>query len=323
MMPIPSRIYNAAVGGHVAGADQIIDDETGLTLDKVAGGALEEKEYTSGSNNGMGRVVLRKNLVNGINTLTQTMINKSNTIYVIQYDFTLGENITIPANCVLEFAGGSVSGKPLYTNNATIIGNIGNSNLIGVQKNVDFTQDIFGNKLNPYATCEFAFFQKDVNFDGLNSLQSIIASNNYIYIFGHNTNSTKGYILKFDYNYNYLGGVESNLVFLSGGVMKGLYIYIGVSGNKIVKFTEQDIADSISENIDINYSVVNFDGYVGNISGIYYDERTEYFLVYGSSHCALFDASFNLIIQNDIVLDSPHNIQYQGRIFKNGSVIFY
>ena len=111
MIPIPSRIYNAAVGGHVAGADQIIDDKTGLTLDKVAGGALEEKEYTSGSNNGMGRVVLRKNLVNGVNTLVQTMINKSNTIYVIQYDFTLGEDITIPANCVLEFDGGSISGN--------------------------------------------------------------------------------------------------------------------------------------------------------------------------------------------------------------------
>lgn len=108
MMPIPSRLYNAAVGGHVAGADQIIDDETGLTLDKVTGGALEEKEYTSGSDNGMGRVVLRKNLVEGVNTLTQNMINKSNTIYVIQYDFTLAEDITVPENCVLEFDGGHI-----------------------------------------------------------------------------------------------------------------------------------------------------------------------------------------------------------------------
>lgn len=119
MSPIPSRLYNAAVGGHVAGADQIVDDETGLTLDKVAGGALEEKEYTSGSDNGMGRVVLRKNLVNGVNTLVQTMINKSNTIYVIQYNFTLGEDITVPANCVLKFDGGSISGNNTITGNNT------------------------------------------------------------------------------------------------------------------------------------------------------------------------------------------------------------
>lgn len=108
LIPIPGRLHSVATEGHVAGADQIIDDETGLTLDKVAGGALEEKEYTSGSDNGMGRVVLRKNLVNGVNTLVQTIINKSNTIYIIQYDFTLGEDITIPANCVLEFDGGSI-----------------------------------------------------------------------------------------------------------------------------------------------------------------------------------------------------------------------
>ena len=120
-IPIPSRIYNAAVGGHVAGADQIIDDKTGLTLDKFAGGALEEKEYTSSSNNGMGRVVLRKNIVEGINTLTQTMINKSNTIYIIQYDFTLGEDITVPENCILEFDGGSINGSFTLTGQNTFV----------------------------------------------------------------------------------------------------------------------------------------------------------------------------------------------------------
>lgn len=120
-IPIPSRVYNAAVGGHVTGADQIIDDKTGLTLDKVAGGALEEKEYTSSSNNGMGRVVLRKNIVKGVNTLTQSMINKSNTIYIIQYDFILGEDITILENCILEFDGGSVSGTHTITGADTCI----------------------------------------------------------------------------------------------------------------------------------------------------------------------------------------------------------
>lgn len=120
-IPIPSRLYNAAVDGHVAGADQIIDDKTSLTLDKVAGGALEEKEYISSSNNGMGRVILRKNLVEGVNTLTQNMINKSNTIYIIQYDFTLGEDITVPYDCILEFDGGSISGEHTITGNNTII----------------------------------------------------------------------------------------------------------------------------------------------------------------------------------------------------------
>ena len=125
MIPIPSRVYNAAVGGHVAGADQIIDDKTGLTLDKIAGGALEEKEHISGSNNGMGRIILRKNIVSGVNTLTQTMINKSNTIYVIQYDFTLCDDITIPENCILKFEGGKIINGKLIGNNTVILNESG------------------------------------------------------------------------------------------------------------------------------------------------------------------------------------------------------
>lgn len=121
---IPARLKNAAVNGHVAGAEDIIDDETGLTLDKVAGGALEEKTYTSGSYNGMGRVVLRKNLVNGVNTLVQTMINKSNTIYIIQYDFTLGEDIIVPENCVLKFDGGSLVSNTIKGQGTKLVGEI-------------------------------------------------------------------------------------------------------------------------------------------------------------------------------------------------------
>lgn len=130
--PIPSMIYNASVGGHVTNSQQIIDEvlnkeQSVLNVEQqeLNKGILEEKEYTLGSNNGMGRVVLRKNIVEGINILTQDMINKSNTIYVIQYDFTLGENLTVPSNCVLEFDGGSLSGdgtgKDTITFNNTLI----------------------------------------------------------------------------------------------------------------------------------------------------------------------------------------------------------
>ena len=77
--------------------------------------------------NGMGRVVLKKHIVDGVNTLTHEAFEDSegndrgNTIYVIQYDFTLGEDITVPANCVLEFDGGSISGAYTLTGNNTKI----------------------------------------------------------------------------------------------------------------------------------------------------------------------------------------------------------
>lgn len=54
-------------------------------------------------------IILKKNLVNGINTLTQEMMSAANTKYVIKYDYVLGEDITVPASCVLEFDGGSIA----------------------------------------------------------------------------------------------------------------------------------------------------------------------------------------------------------------------
>ena len=53
-------------------------------------------------------IILKKNFVNGVNTLTQEMMSAQNTKYVIKYNYVLGENITIPENCILEFDGGSI-----------------------------------------------------------------------------------------------------------------------------------------------------------------------------------------------------------------------
>ena len=56
-------------------------------------------------------IILKKNLVNGVNTLTQEMMAIQNIKYVIKYNYVLGEDITIPANCILEFDGGSIAGN--------------------------------------------------------------------------------------------------------------------------------------------------------------------------------------------------------------------
>lgn len=69
------------------------------------------KEYEQ---EGMDYIVLEKNIkeinINGetraLNILTQEMVSKSNTVYVIRYGYYLKEEITIPKSCVLEFDGG-------------------------------------------------------------------------------------------------------------------------------------------------------------------------------------------------------------------------
>lgn len=69
-----------------------------------------DKEYNASSFSGLGRVYLRKNISGGKNVLTQAMMSKANTRYVIQYDYDLtGETITVPEGCTLEFQEGSFS----------------------------------------------------------------------------------------------------------------------------------------------------------------------------------------------------------------------
>ena len=56
-------------------------------------------------------------IVNGVNILSQDMINNPNTIYHIQYDYNVnGQTITIPEGCVLRFNGGTISNGELKGN---------------------------------------------------------------------------------------------------------------------------------------------------------------------------------------------------------------
>lgn len=83
-------------------------DEEDLTS---VNGALQLKDREVDADNfqSKGYVILRKNIVDGKNILTQEMINQPNTIYEIRYDFDLnGEEITIPEECTLKFTGGSL-----------------------------------------------------------------------------------------------------------------------------------------------------------------------------------------------------------------------
>lgn len=82
---------------------------------------LADKSYSPEQFSGLGRVYLRKNIVDGNNILTQEMINLPNTIYIIQYDYNLnGATINIPENCTLKFEGGSLSNGVLNGGNSII-----------------------------------------------------------------------------------------------------------------------------------------------------------------------------------------------------------
>lgn len=102
----------------------VIDDKDKRPLSKDLH-KIKNKEHEPTNFSGLGRVYLEKNVKEGKNILTQEMINKSNTIYIIEYDFDLnGNEIAIPEGCVLDFQGGSFSNGMIVGNKTCILASL-------------------------------------------------------------------------------------------------------------------------------------------------------------------------------------------------------
>lgn len=146
---------------------------------------LKDKDYNPNSYSGMGRRILRKNMVNGVNVLTQRMMLCPNTIYVISYDYDLrGQTITVPENCVLQFKGGSIKDGTIIGNNTKIetpsISIFGtNIVLSGSWKVQEVYPEWFGAKGDNSTDCTIAI-QKAIDFAELISSNVKISSGEYI-----------------------------------------------------------------------------------------------------------------------------------------------
>lgn len=115
------QFINASGGGTI---NNLADDEDLVSVDK--GESLSvlkfaDRAYNPDRFSGKGYKILRRNIIDGKNILTQEMINQPDTIYEIRYDFDLnGAQITIPENCILKFDGGSLSNGIINCNNTII-----------------------------------------------------------------------------------------------------------------------------------------------------------------------------------------------------------
>ena len=129
--------------------------------DIVAKG-IDNVEERTATNNSMGYKILKKNK----SFIEQ--VTEENTIYEIRYNFTLTEDITIPANCVLWFNGGSISGAYTITGNNTGISaglvKIFNTDvtLAGTWNVTEAYPEWFGAK-GDEVTDDSSFVQKTVN----------------------------------------------------------------------------------------------------------------------------------------------------------------
>lgn len=144
-------------------------------------------------------IILKKNLVNGVNTLTQTMMNQTNTKYVVKYDYVLGENITIPENCVLEFDGGSISGAYTLTyNNTTIV-------VSDIFKSIYSGVTIDGSITNDFVTPEFYGWNENNNIT-LNTT----CINNALYYNGNVKLGAKTYTINNSIIFNHNNSLEGS-----------------------------------------------------------------------------------------------------------------
>ena len=102
------QLINASGGGTI---NNLADDEDLVSVDK--GESLSvlkfaDRAYNPDRFSGKGYKILRRNIIDGKNILTQEMINQPDTIYEIRYDFDLdGAEISIPEGCILKFNGGA------------------------------------------------------------------------------------------------------------------------------------------------------------------------------------------------------------------------
>lgn len=96
-------------------------DDEDIVKDNNRNLKFADKIYTPEKFSGLGRVYLRKNIVNGKNILTQNMVNDENTEYYVQYDYDLNNsNIIVKNNSKLIGIGGKLNNGTLFTINGYI-----------------------------------------------------------------------------------------------------------------------------------------------------------------------------------------------------------
>lgn len=127
-----SSIVEEAIAEFVYHPDE--EDITGVRDGNRTFLKFKDKDYDPAEFSGMGRIMLRKNLVGTEacaiddedhlnNVLTQDMIREENTVYIVQYDFDLnGKVISIPKGCTLWFQGGSINNGTIYLQETAILG---------------------------------------------------------------------------------------------------------------------------------------------------------------------------------------------------------
>lgn len=270
-------LINASGGGII---NNMADDEdlysTGgdTNVLKFANRIYNELNFS-----GKGYKILRKNVIDNKNILTQEMINISNYIYEIRYDFDLhGQTITIPEYSILKFNGGSISnGQIICSSNVVIKGftfkNIISITLLDNCKFINNTLDgaLYINGSNIIIdSCIF----KDYDVDKSNSYSQIESNKNMRGVWKNNLKISNCTF------YNFIA--KSNRVYFNSILIHEITNTI-ISDNKFIGIGNNDIRD-----IDIVHFLVDNKTSLGeNIFP--YDDSSAFSSVYSKIDNNLFE----------------------------------
>lgn len=304
---IPSKVsYRYSGSTYIAISNPYMPDEEDLTVTNDAI-KFKDKAYNAAAYSGLGRKYLRKNLVNGVNVLAQSMLDASNTEYIIQYDYDLNNaEITVPANCVLKFEGGSLT-------NGTII-----SNMTKVVGDSDLSQvDHYGAFFDENGVLYGYSGEKGDNFNSaVKTVIDVTSSPSYNRAFQSADNyndyyvvatsvpgasSTDGGIVVFDKDFSvvkrgkFAVPSHNNTMCIKDG-----YCYVAASSTLIYRFSMINFLDSEDEEENIISIDQSYDMTGKAVGSICYDKKNNRFVSLALSGIKYFDTDFNLIGQYNI-----------------------
>ena len=254
-----------------------------------------DKEYNASAFSGLGRVYLRKNISSGKNVLTQAMMNKANTRYIIQYDYDLdGETITVPEGCTLDFQGGSLK-------NGCVIGNKSKieAGLLNIFNNTLLESNWITTEFHP----EWWGAVPDANRDNVIPLQNMLDS---------------------------MGQIDSSktIVFASGTYITSKISLSGTSNitfkgkNTIIKYAHEN--SEISNGDDLLYitsgdkscSDIFIEGitFIGGWSNLHIESTNGYLI----EHISVTNNSFNTTKSGALYVILCRNIRISNNSFKEG-----
>lgn len=293
------------------------------------------EEYENSELGSMDRVHLKENYQivttqNGLlhksekkNLLTQEMVSKPNTIYVVGYEYELdNETIELPNNCVLEFNGGCIEGT------GTIVGHH-SSVEAGLYKIIGNNVVLRGTWSIPYIHASwFGLNSNDTIIDFGAAFSNIIIQTQYI---TQNEYWSQGYSyggIKYKlsqgeyYNKSYVrledGDVLSNWTL--EGYSRGSTVIINNNPNKPVFYLVSSDKES-RRNWLIKDVVFRHNDAIHVFQPTRAILENCYFL--GCQNAIMFEMTVNTIIKNCTFLSCQQGIRYTGSEGRGPSTTYY